>query len=178
MKKATQQIVDRFPFFKEHFSEQQDIAPHEKHDEDSLYDDKQVMAIQDFNDVERTFFQLACFFEHPEKETFDLAMLYTNLQDDWLAFALQLITSYFKDETQLIKSSSFSIVRENDDYLNQSQFAAYLQEQGLKYDRIKLNVYYGRGKLPEPDQKFANKPYWLQSTVERFCASEKKHLKD
>jgi hypothetical protein len=34
--------------------------------------------------------------------------------------------------------------------LNQ-QFASYLKEEGLNYNRSKLNMYYKRGKVPEAD---------------------------
>jgi hypothetical protein len=176
VRKVTQHIIDRFPSFEDYLIEQKSIATPKKDDEDGAYQLKRHTGIEDLNEVERTFFMLARFFENPEEEGFDLIMLYTYLQDDWLEIALQLIASFFKEETHLIKNPSFSIVREDHEYLNQNQFAAYLNDQGLNYDRIKLNVYYKRGKLPEPDQMFAEKPYWLRSTVERFCEQEKRRV--
>ncbi|RBW68089.1 hypothetical protein DS031_18610 [Bacillus taeanensis] len=125
------------------------------------------------NDVEATFSKLARFFENTEEEDFHLGWLYRDLDDDWLEFALELIAFYSREDTYLIKNPSFSLVREGNDYLNQTQFAGYLAENGLKYDRVKLNVYLKRGKVPKPDIELAGTSYWAISTVERFCEQEK-----
>lgn len=60
---------------------------------------------------------------------------------------------------------------------NQKQFAYYLSENGLNYDKRKLNVYYSRGKVPKADIELAGTPYWSISTVEDFCEQEKNRLK-
>ena len=43
------------------------------------------------------------------------------------------------------------IIKDGSDYLNLTQFAQYLTDQGLRYDRQKVNLYYERGKIPQPD---------------------------
>jgi hypothetical protein len=63
-----------------------------------------------------------------------------------------------------------------ENYFNQKQFADFLSENGLHYDKRKLNVYYSRGKLPEADIELAGTPYWSKYTVEGFYEQEKKRL--
>lgn len=42
-------------------------------------------------------------------------------------------------------------LRSEDHYMNQSQFADFLKDNGLHYDRAKLNMYVKRGIIPEHD---------------------------
>ncbi|MCM2534492.1 hypothetical protein NDK43_21795 [Neobacillus pocheonensis] len=73
---------------------------------------------------------------------------------------------------------SHSILRDTPaDYFNQKQFADFLSEHGLNYDKRKLNVYYSRGKIPKADFELAGIPYWCKSKVEEFCEQEKERLK-
>jgi hypothetical protein len=62
-------------------------------------------ALQSLDYVERTFLKLAWFFENPDNENFDLKTLYKHLDDDWLEWALELITLYFREDTYLIKTN-------------------------------------------------------------------------
>ncbi|RBW68257.1 hypothetical protein [Bacillus taeanensis] len=163
MKKATKHILDKFPMLEGKLEAYQN--------RDSIKD-----VMEPLNDVEETFLKLVWFFENPEDESFHLGWLYRDLDDDWLEFALELIAFYFREDTYLIKNPSFSLIREGDDYLNQTQFAGYLVENRLKYDRVKLNVYMKRGKIPKPDIKLSGQGYWSKSTVERFCEQEKERL--
>ncbi|USK75382.1 hypothetical protein [Peribacillus frigoritolerans] len=131
-------------------------------------------VLKSLDRVDRTFLQLACFFENPDKEHFDLNSLYKQLDDDWLEWALELITLYFREDTYLIKKPSFSIIKENDsNYLNQSQLAHYLTEQGLKYDRAKVKNYYDRGIVPDADVISAHTKYWRKETVQAYCEKKK-----
>jgi hypothetical protein len=67
----------------------------------------------------------------PEREEYDIGLLYRNLDDEWLEFSLELISTFFRDDTYL-KSPTFSMIRDGEEYLNQAQFADHLNEQGLK----------------------------------------------
>lgn len=164
MKKMTKRIVGKFPMLEDK------ILAHESVE---LTTD----ALQSLDHIEQTFLKLACFFENPDNEHFDLNTLYQSLDDDWIEWALELITLYFCEETHLIKKPSFRIIKENDaNYLNQSQFADYLTEHGLKYDRAKVKNYYDRGIIPAADLLISNTKYWNLSTVQAYCEKEKRRL--
>ena len=49
--------------------------------------------------------------------------------------------------------------------MNQSQLAHSLTDQGLKYDRQEVNIYYERGKIPKPDLRVSGTKYWSRSTA-------------
>ncbi|USK35177.1 hypothetical protein LIT25_07645 [Bacillus sp. F19] len=78
----------------------------------------------------------------------------------------------------MIKKPALSFVRKGSDgFFSQKQFADYLKENGLNYDKRKLNVYYYRGKIPEPDLELGGTVYWSRASVETFCEQEKSRLK-
>ena len=62
-------------------------------------------------------------------------------------------------------------------WLHERWYYPYLKENGLKYDKRKLNVYYHRGKIPEPDLELGGTTYWSRASVESFCEQEKSRLK-
>jgi hypothetical protein len=163
MKRTTHRLVEAFPLLKGKVDAHSDTQAMEK-------------ELQGLSDVESTFLQLAWYFEAPERGKFDIGLLYRNLDDQWLEFSLELITSFFRDDTYLIKQPTYSMIRDGEEYLNQAQFADYLTGQGLKYDRRKINVYHSRGKLVAPDFEFCGKPYWKKSTIEVFGNEEKHRL--
>ena len=85
---------------------------------------------------------------------------------------------FFLKDTYLIQKPTLSILREpGENYFNQKQFADFLSEHGLNYDKRKLNVYYSRGKIPKADVELSGTPYWSKSTVEGFCKQENERLK-
>jgi hypothetical protein len=115
---------------------------------------------------------------YPEQEHFNIGWFYQHLDNDLLEFALELMTQFFREDTYLIQKPTFSLIREGSkDYYNQKQFADFLSENGLNYDKCKLNVYYHRGKILEPDVELAGTPYWRKTSVETFCEQEKIRLK-
>ena|SRR5699024_10618108 len=122
--------------------------------------------------IENVFLQLVRFFQHPDKENFHLGTLYKQLDNDWLEFALEVIYIYFQQDTYLIRESNHSIITDGDYYMNQSRFAEFLNENGLKYDRSKLNVYIEREKAPAADIVISGTKYWERSTCERFLYEE------
>lgn len=126
--------------------------------------------INNMNDTEIVFYQLALFFEEPKMNSFDMRLLYLNLKDDWLTFAFECLETFFKEDTFLLRRDYESIIKESQEpLLNQKQFADELKTKGFDMERNKLNVYYKRGKLPFPDQLIFDKPHWYLSTVTRFA---------
>ena len=68
-------------------------------------------------------------------------------------------------------------MKEDDsNYLNQSQFANFLTENGLKYDRAKVKNYYDRGLIPTPDLIVSGTKYWMKSTVQQYYQKEQRRL--
>ena len=119
MKKSTQRIVEQFPELQEH------VIAHE-----SILKGDGVLS--SLSPVQRIFLQLACFFEHPEKVNFDLSSLYKELDNDWLEWALELITQFFREDTFLIQKPSYTLIKDGSVYLNQSQLAHFLTDQKFK----------------------------------------------
>jgi hypothetical protein len=164
MKRSTKRIIEKFPNFKGKLKANENILLMEE-------------AIKGLTEVDAVFLKLAWFFEAPEQESFNIGLLYHHLDNEWLEFALELMSQFFREDTYLIQKPTHSILRENqDDYFNQKKFADFLSENGLKYDKRKLNVYYSRGKIPKADLELAGTPYWSKSTVEEYCLQEKNRL--
>lgn len=164
MKKATEQIIKTFP------------ALEEKINADC---EKNILSDESFkkmDEIQKTFFQLACFFEYPNKINFDLGCLYKHLDNDWLEFALELITAYFRDDTYLIQKPSYSLIKDGSDFLSLAQFADELNKRGLRYDRQKLNLYFNRGKVPQPDLVVGGVKYWSKKTVHLYGEQEEERL--
>jgi hypothetical protein len=164
MKKTTGRIVESFPEFEGKLNAYENIELIEE-------------ALKGLDETQETFLKLAWFFENPEHENFNIGYLYRYLDNDWLEFALELITEYFREDTYLIRKPSYSLIKDGSDYLSLSQFADYLSEQGLRYDRQKLNLYYDRGKVPEPDLVIGGIKYWSIKTVQSFGESERKRTR-
>jgi hypothetical protein len=160
MKKSTRRVIETFPLLEQKLLE---------HGSNELEEE----IPRPLNQIQSTFLKLAIFFEKPESAYFDLAVLYKNLDDDWLEWALELITQFFREDTFLIKKPSFALIKDGSEFLNLSQFANYLTEQGVKYDRQKVNLYLERGKIPEPDLLVGGTKYWSSSTVIKYCEKEK-----
>lgn len=159
MKNATRRIVEKFPKLEGKLHAYENML---------LVDE----ALKEVDEVQATFLKLAWFFEDPEKETFDLGLLYRHLDNDWLEFALELVTEYFRKDTYLIQKTTYSLIREGSHYKSMSQFADYLSEQGLRYDRQKLNLYFERGKVPHPDLVVGGVKYWSDETVQTYAEQE------
>jgi hypothetical protein len=158
MKKTTMRIIQAFPNLRAEIAAKTHTGLEES---------------ENFDPVQHTFLKLACFFENPEETDFNLGYLYKTLDNDWLEWALELITQFFREETYLIQNPSFAIVKDGAGYLNQSQFAEYLTAQGLRYDRAKVKNYYDRGKIPAPDLLIAGTKYWRQTTANEYAEKMK-----
>jgi hypothetical protein len=160
MKRTTSLIVETFPQFKGKLKTNENPMLMEE-------------AQKGLNKIQATFLQLAWFFEDPENEMFDMGLLYRHLDNDWLEWALELITEYFRKDTYLIQKPTYSLIREGSEYKSMSQFADYLSEQGLRYDRQKINLYFERGKVPQPDLVVGGIKYWSVETVQSYGEKEK-----
>ncbi|UOR11013.1 hypothetical protein [Halobacillus amylolyticus] len=121
--------------------------------------------------MEQTFLKLAWFFENPEKENFNLECLYKHLENEWLEVALEVVNTFFRKDTFLIKNPTTYFVTEKDIYLNQSQFADFLTEHDVPFTRHKLNSYLSRGVFPNPDMVAAGTKYWHQQTCEQYLGT-------
>jgi len=159
MKQSTQLIVEQFPVLRDQLIKNESVI---------LTD----QVLSNLNQVESVFLRLAWFFENPNEQNFNLETLYKELDNDWLEMALEAIYIFFREDTYLISEPTHSIITEGDYYMNQSRFADFLQENGLNYDRSKLNVYLQRGIVPEPDITISGTEYWEKRNCERFLEEQ------
>ncbi|MBM7554516.1 hypothetical protein [Thalassobacillus pellis] len=126
---------------------------------------------QPLNDVEQVMYQLCLYFDHPRAHTFALQQIYDLRDGKWIAFVLEAIRLFFERDTYVMAGEtlpSFVQDSERGAYFNQSDFARYLQDQGIPYTQNKIAVYRKRGKFPSEDFIFDGKPFWLRETVLRF----------
>lgn len=155
MKTATQKIMNSFPMLEKYLPD---------HDSALLSDE----VLSKLSDTEQVFLQMAWFIEAPDKENFNLKLLFNKVDKDWLGFALETINVFFEKDTYLLEEMPFSVITENSMYYNQSDFAAYLSQHGLRFSRAKVNMYWNRGKLPNPDITVSGIPYWELTTCESY----------
>lgn len=159
MKQSTKFIIDNLPMLEDHLMKNQSVILSEK-------------ALSSLNQIESVFLRLAWFFENPNEQNFNLETLYKELDNEWLEMALKAIYVFFREDTYLINEPTHSIITEGDYYMNQSRFAEFLQENGLNYDKSKLNVYLNRGIIPKSDITVSGTPYWERRTCERFLEKQ------
>lgn len=160
MKKATAQIIEKLPCLKKHV-----------HSNENLFLREQSLN-ELSNDVEKTFLQLVWFFENPEDEHFELKLLYQHLDGEWLNFALQMITFYFREDTFLIPNPTDSVII-SDDYLDQNGASRFLADKGLNnFPQSKIATYIQRGTFPKEDLLIAGKKFWKVKTIEDYAADQ------
>lgn len=161
MKKATLEILDKFPYLKKHV-----------HAHENMLARQQVIHSLE-NDIDETFIELIWFFQNPEKNDFDLKRLYKTLSGDWLLFALEVIHLFFKDDLYLINGSLDSVIF-SDDYVDQAGASRHLISEGFEsYTQNKIATYIYRGVFPKPDLIVANKKFWKKTTISNYA----NHLK-
>ncbi|ASV70213.1 hypothetical protein [Cytobacillus kochii] len=161
MKKATEKVLEIFPVLESKITAYENVLLIEE-------------SMKGLNEIEKTFLKLIWFFEEPESQSFDIRNLYLHLTDEWLELTLELITDYFREETYLIQTKpTFSIIKEDDEYLGMSQLANYLTENGLNYSKQRINMAYKRGKMAEPDLVISGMKYWSIETAEKFLKGNK-----
>jgi hypothetical protein len=124
--------------------------------------------------TEITLYNLSLFFENPSTNNFNLNELVNYLEGEDLVFTLKVIVDYFESSTGLLKNNEHHLLKEmfNDiEILNQKNIVLYLEKLGYnlgKNAKVVLNVYYNRGKLPNPDLIIFDKPVWFKSTIDSF----------
>nr|WP_173026397.1 hypothetical protein [Aeromonas sp. Ne-1]AKO69689.1 hypothetical protein [Aeromonas sp. Ne-1] len=158
MKRTLQRIFNKYPNVEEKFKDPNTVLK---------------------TTTENVFYDLALFFDQPEQSIFNLNSIHSYLKDEELIFAIQLITSFFSQDTDLIKDKR-NLYLPDEEIYNQTQFGKYLAENGLKYNPIKVGTYYRRktGKIPQADLIISNTPYWFGSTVDLFMREEKEKEKE
>lgn len=97
---------------------------------------------------------------------FDLSLL-KELDEEYLEIALGAINEALLNQSYR-PSVKVLFQKENDPFLNQASFAAYLTGKGLQFSPAKVATYYKRGVLPEADLMLEGKAYWYQSTIEKY----------
>jgi hypothetical protein len=98
VKKTTKCIIEKFPNLEEKIVAYKSVLLSEE-------------SLQSLDQIDRNFIRLACFFENPDQANFDLSSLYKDLDNDWLDWALELITMFFREDTDLIQKPSFSTIK-------------------------------------------------------------------
>lgn len=153
MKKATKHVLKAFPYLEKY-------AKKEGRSEEEV--------LKSLLDEEKVAMKMIWFFETPKSGHFDLKELYDHLTDSQLASALEAVNMFFLEDTYLMKDENVSIIREEDEYLNKTSFAAFLTENGVSFSRAKLSMYDKRGVLPKGDIIIAGAKYWRKATCEKY----------
>lgn len=159
MKKATKKVIDYFPFLEKHIPDSESVILEEQ-------------TLEKFSEVEQVFLKLVWFFEQPEKNNFNLYDIYSSLDGDWLSYALECIFFYFSEDTFLMNEPNFSLITDETELYNQSDFANYLldhvDKHNIKFSRQMISTYSKRGTLPDPDLVIGRKKYWKKDTCEAY----------
>jgi|SRR5690625_1172352 len=162
MKKSTEMILCAFPMFEKHINDYDSVILRER-------------ILSSIEQPHQTFIQLLWFFENPDNERFNLEVIYKNLDDHWLSFALETIATFFLEDINLIKESTFLLIKENDKFLKQSDFVVLLNEHkkdhGMSFSRPMLNTYLKRGSIPRPDLIISGQRYWRKETCNDYLKS-------
>lgn len=157
MKKTTEKIIHEFPYLKGKIEE---VIQ-------GPFTEASLETVE--TEADKTFIRLAYYFEYPNWQGFSLSFLYQHLDNDWLEFALKLITHFFAEDTFLIHEPAYSVIFDGREYMGQSDFGRYLEGRGLNYSRSKMAVYKERGKLPNADVMIGGTSYWKKETVEKYA---------
>lgn len=124
------------------------------------------------NEHEQALVALARFFEY--EETFDLKKLFKEVDPDWIPFALEILLTYFYEDTYLANTQKPLIINNLNDLLSQQNFAELMNEHGHNMDVKKIHMYRKRGKLPKETAMIGGKPYWIKEDVQHYIQSEQK----
>lgn len=120
-------------------------------------------------------YSLCLFFENPNEKSFDLKELYNSSNISDMKTGIKAIEYFFRTSTYVLQAdtdnSSFLDGEKPtyDSYMNQSEAARYLSEQGLPFTRGKVSVYIQRGTFPKPDITVSNTNYWTEDTLLHYA---------
>ncbi|MDX5917502.1 hypothetical protein [Bacillus cereus group sp. BfR-BA-01026] len=156
MSKTIGLLLNSYPWLEDKLNAYENVFTH----------DEALRSLE--TEEERTFLKLIWFFENPKENSFDINLLYQNLVGERLAFALDLIASYFRNDTYLLQGTGHNLILSSTEYVNQSEFARELINAGLDYTQAKVATYRKRGKFAEEDVVISGVPYWSRATVENY----------
>lgn len=158
MKKSTKKVLENFPQLEQFLNSNESSL---------LYG----QSLNKLTEVEQTFLRLAWFFENPKEESFSLENIYKNLDGQWVVFVLEVIYVFFAEDTFLVKKENFSVITEESEYLNQTDFARFLTDNGFEFSRQKLNIYVSRKVVPGCDVELSGVQYWKKETCQSYLDS-------
>lgn len=168
MKHATAKVLESFPILKDEIPNSDSILIEER-------------TLEKLNNTEQVFLKLIWFFENPSKNHFNLYDLLKYIDQSWLSFSLECIVTFFYKDTYLDGKPDFSIINEDTEYMNQTNFVDFLNENKEKHDknfsRAMLNSYLSRETIPLPDIELSGNKYWLKETCEEYLNSIAIHPK-
>ncbi|MFS0783339.1 hypothetical protein [Bacillus sp. 1P06AnD] len=126
---------------------------------------------------ESVFFQMVMFFNNPDSFQFSINILYSNLKNEELFFALKCLIEYFQKDTSLLNEIEQSIYDNellSEKLLNQKLFSEYVESAlNIKFSSSMVRVYWLRGKVPTADLIIDGTPYWKEKTVLKFIEQER-----
>lgn len=120
-------------------------------------------------------YSLCLFFENPNEKSFDLKELYNSSNISDTKLGIQAIEYFFRTSTYVLQADTDNSSLLDGDkpvygsYMNQSEAAHYLTEQGLSFTKGKVSVYVQRGTFPAPDLTLSNKNYWTENTLLHYA---------
>ncbi len=153
---STQMIFELFPPVKKMFEVNADRKTLEK----------------ELTTTELCFWELANFTSEPQLEGFDLQKVYLHLDADHISIFLDVLHTFLSKDTYLNKKLPVQLIRDEDQLLNQTGFAKEISAYDKSYTLSKVNTYYKRGNLPEPELIIKERPYWKTSTVQKFISDK------
>lgn len=162
MKQATVKILEYFPNLKNKMPNYDSVLLEER-------------TLEELNSTEQVFLKMIWFFESPSKNNFNLYDLLKYIDQEWISFALECIVTFFHKDTYLDVKTNFSIITDETEYMNQTNFVDFLNENkekhGKNFSRAMLNSYLSRETIPSPDIELAGSKYWLKETCEEYLSS-------
>lgn len=159
MKKATEKLVQYFPYTFPFLKEKEFPA-----NESTL------------TQHERAIVSFGRFFEY--EEAFDLNSLFQEVDPEWIPVALEILQTYYYEDTYLSKTPKPLIIHDSSDLINQTEFAELLNTHGTKMDAKKIHMYRKRGKLPKETIYIGSKPYWLREDALSYISESQKAEND
>lgn len=149
MKKATMEILAKCQNLRLYVE-----AKEQQHDLKLLNQNEQVLVT------------LARFFEY--EESFDLNLMFKEMETDWMEFAIHRLLTYFYSDTYHAKSVKPLIIKNPNDLLSQKDIGKLMNEHGGNMDTKKIHMLRKRGKLPTETTLIGGKPYWLKEEIETY----------
>ncbi|MGE6489787.1 hypothetical protein [Paenisporosarcina sp. NPDC076898] len=136
---------------------------------------EQQQDLKSLNQNEQVLVALARFFEY--EESFDLNLIFKELDSDWIEFAMNRVFTYFYSDTYHTKLFKPLIIKNPNDLLSQKDIGELMNEHGRNMDTKKIHMLRKRGKLPNETALIGGKPYWLKEEIENYIHDSPKKNK-